>query len=150
MNINNIFSLFSQETPEGEGNNTTIDITQTPLYWVGMYKKIILNHNNFSNGLINDLKHTKNIDLNDIKLAGDFILYNRAWYYIKNIDLGIESHIDSIKYHNDKVFLKILKNSIKYFEDCEEYEKCAHLKKILNISESLLDGSESILNDLAL
>jgi hypothetical protein len=36
------------------------------------------------------------------------------------------------------------------FEDCEEYEKCAHLKKILNISESLLDSSESILNDLAL
>ena len=50
VNIDNIFDLFgSDDNLDGTDNSTTlIDFKNTPTYWVGMYKKLILNHNNFN------------------------------------------------------------------------------------------------------
>ena len=50
VNIDNIFDLFgSDDNLDGTDNSTTlIDFKNTPTYWIGMYKKLILNHNNFN------------------------------------------------------------------------------------------------------
>ena len=42
VDIDNIFSLFSAHD-DIEGNNTTVhmDFTENPIYWVGMYKKML-------------------------------------------------------------------------------------------------------------
>ena len=71
VNLDNIFHLFeSNDDLDGTENSTTlIDFKNTPTYWVGMYKKLILNH----------------------------------------VKLGIN-----------------------FFIETEQYERCAHLQKILN------------------
>ena len=50
-----------------------------------MYKKLILNHVNFNKKLAEFFqKSNKDLDINDMKEAGEFVTYNRAWLYIKN------------------------------------------------------------------
>ena len=96
-----------------------MDFKITPSYWIGMYNKLILNHLNFNKQLLQFLKKTSNeLDSNDMKEASEFITYNRAWSYIKKINIEDKNHIKSIKIYK------------------EQYERCAHLQKILNfISE---------------
>ena len=46
INLDNIFHLFSSNDDlDGiDNSNIHIDFKNTPIYWVGMYKKLILNH----------------------------------------------------------------------------------------------------------
>ena len=48
-NLDNIFSLFSSNE-ELDGSNTEVylDFQNSPVYRVGMYKKLILNHITFN------------------------------------------------------------------------------------------------------
>jgi hypothetical protein len=137
VNLDNIFSLFS---PDGEiGKNSDkvfIDLTQNPIYWIGMYKKIILNY------VLSRHKHVKflqsmapNIDPYEVEETGDFIILNRAYSYIENIDLSNEFHIGLLVLNDDNDFRFSLQLGIKYFEKLEEFEKCYHLKEILTLIE---------------
>jgi hypothetical protein len=137
VNLDNIFSLFS---PDGEiGKNSDkvfIDLTQNPIYWIGMYKKIILNY------VLSRHKHVKflqsmapNIDPYEVEETGDFIILNRAYSYIENIDLSNEFHIGLLILNDDNDFRFSLQLGIKYFEKLEEFEKCYHLKEILTLIE---------------
>ena len=137
VNLDNIFSLFS---PDGEiGKNSDkvfIDLTQNPIYWIGMYKKIILNY------VLSRHKHVKflqsmapNIDPYEVEETGDFIILNRAYSYIENIDLSNEFHIGLLVLNDDNDFRFSLQLGIKYFEKLEEFEKCYHLKEILILIE---------------
>ena len=135
VNIDNIFDLFgSDDNLDGTDNSTTlIDFKNTPTYWVGMYKKLILNHNNFNITMVKFLKKSnKDFDMDDIKDAGEFVTYNRAWSYIKKIDISKKEHLKSVKIYADEYLDVTLKLSINFFIETEEYEKCAHLQKILN------------------
>jgi|TARA_R110001592_G_scaffold48345_3_gene152282 tagatose-1,6-bisphosphate aldolase len=135
VNIDNIFDLFgSDDNLDGTDNSTTlIDFKNTPTYWVGMYKKLILNHNNFNITMVKFLKKSnKDFDMEDIKDAGEFVTYNRAWSYIKKIDISKKEHLKSVKIYADEYLDVTLKLSINFFIETEEYEKCAHLQKILN------------------
>jgi len=64
-------------------------------------------------------------------------VYNRAFFWIDKIDLEEELHQDAILHYADDHLLTYLKFSISYFQDLEEYEKCAHLKKIQDFIEEL-------------
>ena len=70
--------------------------------------------------------------MEDIKDAGEFVTYNRAWSYIKKIDISKKEHLKSVKIYADEYLDVTLKLSINFFIETEEYEKCAHLQKILN------------------
>jgi len=135
MNMDNIFDLFgSNDNLDGTENSTTlIDFKNTPTYWVGMYKKFIFNHINFNLKMIKFFKQSNtDLDVSDMKDAGEFVAYNRAWAYIKKIDLTNESHINSINLYANKKLDKALQSGIDFFIQTEQYERCAHLQKILN------------------
>ena len=57
MDFDNIFNLFGEEDVS---NNTTTytNLTSTPLYWLGMHTKLILNHINFRKKTIRLLKNS--------------------------------------------------------------------------------------------
>jgi hypothetical protein len=137
INLNNIFSLFSPDGEIGKNNDKVfIDLTQNPIYWIGMYKKIILNY------VISRRKHVKffqsiapNIDSYEIEETGDFIILNRAYSYIQNINLSNEFHTELLISNGDDDFEFSLQLGIKYFEKLEEFEKCYHLKEILTLIE---------------
>lgn len=134
MNFNNIFNLFDEgrdEKVEGYYN-----ITTSPEYWLGMHKKLVLNHINFKKKALNFFRESNpELDIEDIKKAGEYVAYNKAWAYIKNIDMKNEIHVLNIINCGDDLLETSLELSIKYFQDIEEYEKCAHLLKILKKSQ---------------
>lgn len=135
VNLDNIFHLFgSNDNLDGSDNNTTfIDFKVTPTYWVGMYKKLILNHLNFNKKIVNFFKKSNaELDVDDIKEAGEFVTYNRAWSYIKKINIEDKEHLEAINIYSDEYLDTSLKLGISFFIETEEYEKCAHLQKILD------------------
>ena len=135
INLDNIFHLFGPDDDfSGVDNGTTyMDFKNTPTYWVGMYKKLILNHINFNKKIIKFFqKSDKALDLGDVKEAGEFVTYNRAWSYIKKIDMTNKEHIKGIKVYSDEYLDTALKLGISFFIETEQYERCAHLQKILD------------------
>ena len=135
INLDNIFHLFGPDDNfDGVDNGTTyMDFKNTPTYWVGMYKKLILNHINFNKKIIKFFqKSDKALDLGDVKEAGEFVTYNRAWSYIKKIDISNKEHIKGIKVYADEYLDTALKLSISFSIETEQYERCAHLQKILD------------------
>ena len=135
INLDNIFHLFGPDDNfDGVDNGTTyMDFKNTPTYWVGMYKKLILNHINFNKKIIKFFqKSDKALDLGDVKEAGEFVTYNRAWSYIKKIDMSNKEHIKGIKVYADEYLDTALKLGISFFIKTEQYERCAHLQKILD------------------
>ncbi len=135
INLDNIFHLFGPDDEfDGVDNGTTyMDFKNTPTYWVGMYKKLILNHINFNKKIIKFFqKSDKALDLGDVKEAGEFVTYNRAWSYIKKIDMSNKEHIKGIKVYADEYLDTALKLGISFFIETEQYERCAHLQKILD------------------
>ena len=134
IGVEDLFNLF----PEGESKKETtyIDVASTPLYWLGMHKKLILNHINFKKKIIHYFKKNNDeLDVAEIEKAGEFVAYNRAWSYIKKIDMGNEDHIADIVSYGDAALETSLELAIKHFQNTEEYEKCAHILKILKKSQ---------------
>ena len=72
------------------------------------------------------------LDIEDVENAGEFVVYNRAWHYIQNVDINVEEHVLAIEKYQDEYLDTSLKLGIHFFEEQEEYEKCAHLKHILD------------------
>tara|TARA_R110002051_G_scaffold65139_8_gene118394 strand:- start:143 stop:565 length:423 start_codon:yes stop_codon:yes gene_type:complete len=135
VNLDHIFHLFSSNDDlQGIDNGKAfIDFKNTSTYWVGMYKKLILNHMNFNKKIIKFFqKSNKELDLGDVEEAGEYVTYNRAWSYIKKIDISKKEHLISINNYADEYLDTSLKLGINFFIETEEYEKCAHLQKILN------------------
>jgi len=139
MDVDNIFSLFSKdENLDGVNEKIHVDFTQTPIYWLGMYKKLVLNHINFNKKVIKFFKEAnKELDVEDMKEAGEFVVYNRAWSYIKNIDIDHPDTSYAIEKYCDEYLDTSLNLGIHFFEQYEEYEKCALLVQILNKSKDL-------------
>jgi len=137
INLDNIFSLFSaNEELDGVNSKVQIDFSQTPIYWIGMYKKLVLNHINFNKKVLKFFKESnQELDVEDMKDAGEFVVYHRAWHYIQNVNIDVEEHIIAINKYTDEYLDTALKLGISFFEQHEEYEKCAHLKKILDKSK---------------
>jgi hypothetical protein len=60
------------------------------------------------------------------------MLYNRAYQYIIQIDIHDEYHVKVLFEEADSKLEEALNKSLKFFENEEEYEKCAILKKYLD------------------
>lgn len=144
MDVNKIFRLFNGEEfdslpKESQVVEAAIDFKEHPLFWVGMFKKLIQNHKVYNRSMINFFsKMDEELDLYDVESAGEFIVYNRAWFWINKIDITDTKHQDSIIHYTDDLLLTYIKFAISYFQDIEEYEKCAHLKKIQDLVEKFL------------
>jgi len=135
IDVNNVFPLFSSSDDDADNRKDTVymDFKNTPKYWVGMYKKLVINHINFNKKVIKFFKEAnQEFDVVEMREAGEYVTYNRAWSYIKKINLEESSHLAGIEYYADEYLDTALELGINYFEELEEYERCAHLKKILD------------------
>lgn len=140
MDINKIFGTFGSSSKDERSVNyytppkipSYID-ENSPSYKLGMFKKLILNYLNYTHSLISLFdKADPEVDVNNIKKVGEIMLYDRAYNYIKDIDLHKKEHINAL-FREAKIDLEsALNKSIDHFESLEEYEKCAVLKKYLD------------------
>ena len=113
MSIDDIFNLF--KSPEEENETTTqVDMSNHPIVWMGMFKKLIINYKIFSKQMVEFFESS------DPKL-----------------DIGDTTnqlHRDCLILYSDEQFLKALSSALAHFEDLEEYENCALLKRIQDIA----------------
>lgn len=134
LDPNKIFGLFdtlSNSANGGDSDDTYVDIKDTPEYKIGMFTRIITQHLQFNERVLEFFsKANDELDKEDIENAGEFVVYNRGWYYIKGLDLKNKRDWYAVeKMANLKTFTA-LELSIHYFEEREEYEKCSHLLQL--------------------
>ncbi len=145
MDVNKIFGMFGDDDrkskiDEIESLKRLEDYHATPTYKIGMFKKMLLNHNTLKDKLINIFKTpTDEFNVKEMEEVGEYLAYNRAWEYISECKLEEELWQDSLTVMDDDRLQTALKMSIHYFEEREEYEKCALLKKIELFLENNLD-----------
>lgn len=135
-----IFQLFvdGKEVENDKTKSEIRDFMNGPFAKIGMFVKLIQNHEVFHRKLEKFLKKEQpNYNVESTKEASEFTVYNRAWSYIKNIDLDNHEDINAIINFDNKIFSKVLGSAIKFFEQYEEYEKCAHLYKIQELVKEI-------------
>jgi len=145
MDVNNIFNLFNNE---GKKPKETLpsainmdEFESTPTFKVGMFKKIILNQHVFQKKLINVFKTPEDeFGMEGMEEAGEYIAHHRAWGYIKDCIITDEVWKGSLSIQHDDHLETSIKLSISFFEDVEEYEKCAHLVKIQKYLKNSLES----------
>jgi hypothetical protein len=128
-----IFKLFvnGKEISGDKTEDEIKDFMNGPYAKIGMFVKLIQNHEVFHKKLEKFLKKEQpNYNVESTKEASEFTVYNRAWSYIKDIDINGKEDLNAIINFEHKALLKVLSSSITFFEVYEEYEKCAHLHKI--------------------
>lgn len=130
-NVNRIFGLFSDGEDKSQPNEIHIDFMNTPDAKIGMFIKLIQNNIVFNEKLKQFFKNAQqDFDEEITKQSSEFTVFSRAWYYIKDIDVDIESHLYAVIKQDTKYLSDSLERAIKHFENKEEYEKCAHIHKI--------------------
>ena len=137
---NKLFSLFGN-TDENKGEilvEANSELLETPFIKIGMFTKLIVNHWVFHEKLKQFLsKEQPDYNVEETKAASEFTVFNRAWTYIKNIDIDNEDHLQAIINMEKKVFYTSLQSAIEYFQIEEEYEKCAHLFNIQKLVKEI-------------
>ena len=140
MDIDKIFNLFDGSSLENKAEEAsdTIIIQETPMFWIGMFKKIILNNKAFYQHLYNNLDPEVVKEMVGMDDMAEIVTYSRAWFYASKLDLKRRVDIDAIITFADEDTIYALVMAIKFFEKKEEYEKCAHLKQIQDVIERLI------------
>jgi hypothetical protein len=143
LDINKIFGTFGSSSRDGDGFdhptflNTSVynyeDEENHPRYFIRMFTKLILNYTNYNKQLI-DLfgKSDPEIDVEEVVHTGESMLYDRAYYYLTQLDTQDTYHIKVLFEEANEIFEEALNKSLVFFEGKEEYEKCAILKGYLD------------------
>jgi hypothetical protein len=140
VDINYIFGLFSdEEQKQNESSSTSlIDFKETPLFCVGLFKKIITNNTNFHVQILGFLKDNLSEDyFLNYGQVGELVIFLRSWFYINKINLKKELDQEAVKFYAGQDLEVCLKLAISFFEEREEYEKCAHIKNILDFIQEI-------------
>lgn len=132
-----LFSAFSLP-PEPEVD-PFMDFQKTQTFKLGMFKKIIWNQKHIEDKIDKFIEIMPNLaeKINFDSDAGEFVTHTRAWTYLKDFDLNSEQGKDACKIFSDQYTLTACNLAISFWEEKEEYEKCAHIKRIkdsLNIT----------------
>ena len=102
----------------------------TPRYKVGMFVKLITNGTKLRRQLISMFEDDKRVNIED---AGEFIMYNRAWFWLQDFVIKNDEWVDALSHYDNNELLESLTQTIQYFEELEEYEKCGKLSSIKNL-----------------
>jgi len=134
MNLNNIFNAFEDDAPLQE-KAALLSLQDTQAFKLGMFKKIIWNQKNMEARMDKFLEMmpeiAENIDFDDD--ASEFVTHTRAWSYLKDFDPTSNQGKDALRIFSDDYTKTACKLAIHFWEEREHYEKCAHIKKVLDL-----------------
>ncbi len=151
MDINKIFGSF--DSPDSSSNSwgwnsrsynyynprTLPEVDENhPKYFIRMFWKLIINHLSYGKKLVDFFGQADpSLSVSEIEYAGEKMLYARAYKFIRKIDLKDDYHQKILKEENSKDLRNAYTLAIQFYEEEEEYEKCAFLKKQLDYIKSL-------------
>ncbi len=137
MNLDKLFNLFQSDedpTPEERNIANNAELVDHPYIYMGLFKKLIINYSTFSEQLFQFMRSSDvNLDVEKMEKAGVHMVYWRAYDHLAKIDLTNSFHAEIIQTYADDKFIQALTACLQYYEDMEEYERCAFLKKILDM-----------------
>lgn len=142
MNLENIFKLFNDDYQKdnNDENSLLVDFSEHPLFWLSGFNKIIDNHLFFKKYTVKTFSQISlDMNIEELEKAGEELMFRKAWDYIKPINLENPFHVDCIKNKSSKSFINNLNEAIFFFQELEEYEKCALLKKIQDKAKEFLN-----------
>lgn len=143
---NKLFDLFNNADSNGDKTNkenlqklakkVKLDLI-SPMNKLGMFVKLIINHLVFHQKLklFLEKENSAILDFEETKEAASFAVFNRAWYYIKGLDLKDKEHCKAVMDFKSGPLKQTLGEAISYFEEQEEYEKCAFLLGIQQLKK---------------
>jgi len=144
MNLDKIFALFdykNEDKPLSEEDNNIIALYEKPLFWVGMFERLIQNNNIFKHQLEKVLSGSKDFNHELLSDTSNAIVYNRAYAFLELIDINNEDHQMAVRARAKHSYLiNNLIMVLNYFISTEEYEKCTVLKKILDFAQESLEA----------
>jgi len=135
MNLDNIFNAFEDNAPLQE-KAALIMLQETQAFKLGMFKKIIWNQKNMEdkfNALKKHMPELAEFMAIDSDEVGELVTYTRAWVHIKDFDPTSEHGIDASRIFSDEYTVVACDLAINFWEEREEYEKCAHIKKVKDL-----------------
>jgi hypothetical protein len=143
MSIKGVFELFGfpdDNDPERLKIEADLeDYKETPHFKLGMFHKLIMNGTLFSKQVLKFFsKADPSLDVKGVDQAGEYMMYTRAWFWIEPCNIRKKIWKEALKQYANEEFVVSVKLTISYFEGIEEYEKCAHLKKIQDFVEKSL------------
>lgn len=127
MNPDKIWNLFGN-TGEGE-KKEVFDYTKHPSYGLLMFKKILKNSKDVMK-IMHQLSSNEDLNENDINTIGQEYVYRNAWEYLKKTKVDDNDVIASLQFISTPEIESYLEEAKMFFEEKEEYEKCAFIKKI--------------------
>jgi hypothetical protein len=133
MDLNKIFKLFGSSDKEEEHKEvvTQVDLSESPMMWIGMFKRMITNYETFAKQLIQFFKSSEpSLDMDEVERASSYMVYDKAYNHLAKLDLTNTTHLDSLQLLSDETFEFVLNKALLYFESVEEYERCLFLKQI--------------------
>ena len=139
MDLNKIFKLFGSSDKEEESKEVIeqIDLSESPVIWIGMFKRMIINYETFAKQLIQFFKSSEpSLDVEEIERVSSYMVYDKAYNHLVKLDLTNKTHLDSLQLYSDETFSFTLDKALIYFESVEEYEKCLFLKQIQDLINS--------------
>jgi len=130
-----IFGAF--KLPEHEEDSIFVEMQKTQVFKLGMFKKIIWNQKNMEDKmdqLLNAMPElAEKLDFGDD--AGEFVTHTRAWVYLKDFDITSDQSQDAARIFSDDYTITACKLAISFWEEKEDYKKCAHIKKVQDFLE---------------
>ncbi len=143
MDINKIFNSFGSSSnswgwnPRGfnyEDARTLPTIDENhPRYFIKMFKKLVVNHLGDSKRLINLFGSADaSLPVEEIERFGEVMVYGRAYTFIKKIDIEDSYHAKILREESSPSLKEAYSMALQFYEENEEYEKCAVLKKQLD------------------
>lgn len=150
MNLN-IFNLFddNDDGRDGDADNEEYKaakelgrhleiVGDTIEFNLLMFTKLIQNNIVFNEKLKKFFKDIgKDFDEKATKKASEFTVFNRSWSYLKKVDVDTDEFTQVILEHDLTFVQNSLERALKFFESSEEYEKCAHIHKILKVVKAV-------------
>ena len=138
MNKDKIFNLFN-DSPEAKNDETfqkkaLAIFNNSPYHKLGMFTKLIVNHFIFHSKLEKFLKKEEpNYNAESTREASEFVVFNRAFNYLNQINPLDKKVTYAVLDFDNKILNQTLESALQYFQDTEEYEKCAHIFKFQKI-----------------
>jgi hypothetical protein len=134
MDPNSIFSLFDSE-PENQEKKFSKEITnlsEHPYVLMGLFTRMILKGEEAIHNTMDFLK-TISLDANyDTELNSKlsrFMLYKAGFDHLSKLSLEDPFHQEVLLEKAGVDFLTACEKSIMFFQEREEYERCAFIKK---------------------
>jgi hypothetical protein len=129
---NSIFNLFnsgSEESTEVSKEVLPADVSDHPLILVGMFTRMVLKGEEISGDIMKFFQTIERpITASEQKHFNKVLIYNRALSYLQQVNLKDPLHVDVLLNKTGDSFLEACTETINFFSEIEEYEKCVFIK----------------------